>query len=417
MKYGLIGEHLGHSFSKTIHSLIGEYDYELLELKPEELDGFLKRREFNAINVTIPYKEIVIPYLHFVSEEVAAIGACNTIVNRDGLLYGYNTDYSGMKEMIISNGIGISGKKVLILGTGGTSKTAMKLAGDLGATQVRRVSRSKRDDPAILTYGELAQAASDTQVIINTTPCGMYPDADAVPVDISLFPQLEGVVDAVYNPLRSKLVLDALSRGIKASGGLYMLVSQAIYANSLFLGHEVYHEMTNKLFHKLESEKENICLIGMPASGKTSIGQLLHERSGREFIDSDDVVEARIGMPIPKFFAENGEKAFRDIESAVISELAKKSSCIIATGGGAVLNPANVAALKQNSRLYFIDRPLEALIPTSDRPLSSDIDALRRRYQERYPIYRAAADCHLTAWPDYDHFEQETDIILEEHNK
>lgn len=397
MHYGLIGEHLGHSYSAEIHAVFADYEYELKELWPDELEGFLKSREFNAVNVTIPYKQAVIPFLDEVDERAKSIGSVNTIVNRGGRLCGYNTDFSGMKALIEKLRLDFTGKKVLILGTGGTSRTARAVSRSLGAGSIFRVSRRESTQEDVLTYEEAAKLHSDAQIIINTTPAGMYPEVEGCALDISGFPALEGVVDAVYNPLRSNLVLDAQERGIPAEGGLYMLSAQGVYACGYFLDREMSRSDIERAFRTVRAEKQNIVLIGMPSCGKTTIGKKILRITGRKFTDTDDIIEEKIGMPIADFFAESGEAAFRDIEAEVIADVCREGGGVIATGGGAVLRPENVRAMKRNGRVVFIDRPLERLITTSSRPLSSDRESLKKRYEERYDIYCGAADVRIKA--------------------
>ncbi len=393
MEYGLIGRKLGHSYSKEIHETIENYTYTLKELEPEAVDEFMQKREFRAINVTIPYKEKVIPHLHYISDLARKNGAVNTVVNRDGKLYGYNTDCLGLKAMMDRAGIDLRGKKVLILGTGGTSKTAKAVSAETHAAQVWQVSRSAKD--GCITYEEMYAAHTDADVIINTTPCGMYPDCVSSPVDLDRFNRLCGVVDAIYNPLRTPLVAAALERGIRATGGLYMLVSQAVFAAEKFTGNTYPPTLTDEIYGKLVADKENIVLAGMPGCGKTTVGKALAERTGRRFIDTDALIVEAHGMPITEIFAKYGEQVFRDWEAECVLEASKNSGCIIATGGGAVLRKANVAALKRNGRIYFLDRPLSALVPTADRPLASDMAAVEKRYAERYPIYKAVADASV----------------------
>ena len=294
-KYGCIGKKLTHSFSKDIHGKLADYEYELIELKEDEIKPFFEEKNFQAINVTIPYKETVIPYLDFVSDVAKKIGAVNTIVNKDGKLYGYNTDYYGMKALIEKIGVSLKDKKVLVLGTGGTSKTAQVVAKDLGAKSILVVSRSAKEN--CITYEEAIEEHSDSQVIINTTPSGMYPDCDSKPIDISQFKCLEGVVDVVYNPLTTNLVMDAKKRGIKAECGLYMLVMQAAYAVERFLDTKISKETADSVFSAVLASKENIVLTGMPGSGKSTVGMLL-KIEGFEFIDTDAEVEKRCGCSI-----------------------------------------------------------------------------------------------------------------------
>ncbi len=393
MEYGLIGEKLGHSFSREIHARLRGYDYELRELRPDEAEEFLVKREFRGINVTIPYKETVIPYLDEVDEAAREIGAVNTVVNRGGKLFGYNTDYTGMRELMLREGIEPAGKKVLVLGSGGTSKTAMTVAKSLGAETILRVSRTKRDN--CITYEEARKIHSDAQIIINATPVGMYPNGDACPIDIEAFPNLTGVVDAIYNPLRTKLVLAAKARGITAAGGLYMLVGQAAAAAEHFTGEKGDPTDVERVYRELLSEKENLILTGMPGVGKTTIGKILAKRLGREFVDCDVVIVGKAGCDIPTIFAEQGEKAFRDLETEVIRELSVTGGKVIAPGGGAILRAENVAALKSNGRIIFLDRPLSSITATEGRPLSANREALEARYRERYPIYCATCDAHV----------------------
>ncbi len=394
MKYGLIGEKLGHSYSKIIHESLG-CEYELCPVAREDFEHFITERDFKAINVTIPYKETIIPYLHYIDTQAEKIGAVNAVVNRDEKLYGYNTDFYGLKLLIEKIGVPLGGKKVAILGTGGTSKTASAVAESMGAKEILRVSRSERD--GTVTYEALYKYHSDTQFIINTTPSGMYPNIFDIPVDISRFPNLSGVADAVYNPLRTGLILSARERNIPCEGGLYMLVGQAVRASEIFLDKEYPENTIFEIYENLRREKENIVLIGMPASGKSTVGKLLSQKLGREFIDTDGLIVKRAGMEITEIFKTCGEKYFRDLESEVIGEASAKNSVIIATGGGAVLRKENISALRLCGTLFFIDRPLECLVPTDSRPLSSDRAAIKKRYEERYDIYCAAADVRIDA--------------------
>lgn len=390
MTYGCIGNPLGHSFSEIIHSKIGRYDYKLHELPPEELDAFMTSRDFLGINVTIPYKQDVIPYLDVIDEMAKEIGAVNTIVNRGGKLCGYNTDFSGMRAAIKRAGIEMENKKVLVLGTGGTSRTAVAVARSLGAREVFRVSRSGRE--GAITYEDAYENHADADVIINTSPVGMYPKIDGTPVEIEKFPRLSGVFDAVYRPLRTNLVLDARARGIKAAAGLYMLVYQGVVASEHFLGEKLPDGLADKIFGEIFAERENIVLIGMASSGKSTVGKMLADRLGRKFYDTDKLIVERSGMGVAEIFDKHGEDEFRKIEREVVSDIAKESGAVIATGGGTSLYDTNVKKLRQNGRLYWLDRSPDLLTPTFDRPLARDIETMKRRYHERYDIYKAAAD-------------------------
>lgn len=393
MKYGLIGEKLGHSYSKVIHEALGEYTYDLCEVAREDIDAFFERGDFTAINVTIPYKKTVIPHLYYIDRAAEAIGAVNTVVNRDGRLYGYNTDYMGMIGLIRHLGISLEGKKVAILGTGGTSHTARAVAEALLAGEIITVSRSVGE--GTVDYAELYQKHTNVDIIINTTPVGMYPNTYDAPIDVSKFPRLSGVIDAIYNPLRTRLVYEARERGIAAEGGLYMLVEQAVRAAEIFTEKKLDPSFTERIFKKLSSEKENIVLVGMPSCGKSTVGRIIADRLGRELVDTDELVVRNVGTPIPEIFKNSGEAVFRDYEMTAVKDAASVGGRVIATGGGAVLSPENIKALSMSGRLYFIDRPLSALMPTEDRPLSRDRAAIEERYRERYPLYCEACDVHI----------------------
>lgn len=391
MKYGLIGEKLGHSFSKEIHERLG-YDYELCEVAPEALDGFMKAKNFEGINVTMPYKQAVIPYLDEIDEVASEIGAVNTIVNRDGKLYGYNTDFYGMERLFEHAEVDPYGKKVAVLGSGGTSKTAMAVLRSLGASEIISVSRSGE-----VSYDDLYESHGDVEIIVNTTPVGMFPNIWGKPVEINRFDRLSGVIDAVYNPLNTTMVLEAKEREIPAEAGLYMLVAQAIRASELFLNARYPSYMTNVIYDGIRAEKENIVLIGMPSSGKSTVGRILAEKVGEEFIDTDELITKKINMPIKDFFALYGEEKFREVETEVIREIAGRGGLVISTGGGAVLRKENLINLRYNGNILFIDRPLNMLISTDSRPLSSDRMALENLYMTRYPIYSEACDSRIEA--------------------
>ena len=404
--YGCIAEHLGHSFSGVIHALLSDhlavrspamsYDYALQELRPDEVEAFLTRRAFRGINVTIPYKQTVIPYLDELTDTAKAIGAVNTIVNRGGRLIGDNTDFYGMQYLLGTIDLDLTGKKVLIFGTGGTSRTAAAVAEANGAKQILKFSRTAKE--GALSYDELLRH-TDADVIINTTPAGMYPNDETCPLPDGLtladFPHLAGVVDAVYHPLRTELVMQARAQGCPAVGGLAMLVAQAAAATERFLDCRIDASVIERVTATVQASKENLVLIGMPGCGKTTVGRLLSERLGRPLLDTDEAITRRVG-PISDYILTHGEAAFREVEAAVIAEeIARESGVIVATGGGAILRDDNVRRLRRNGKLVFLDRPLNALIATPDRPLSADPNALRRRFEERYDRYCAVADVHL----------------------
>ncbi|MEE1185498.1 MAG: shikimate kinase [Acutalibacteraceae bacterium] len=398
MEYGCIGEKLSHSFSKIIHNEICDYDYELYEIKKDELKTLLTERKFKAINVTIPYKQDVIPYLDSIDEFALKIGAVNTIVNKNGKLLGYNTDFSGMCCLIENSKIDLKNKKVLILGSGGTSKTAFAVASYLGAKEIYKVSRKSTESS--ISYDDAYKLHNDAHIIINTTPVGMYPKIGESAIDISDFNKLEGVVDAVYNPLRTALVTSALKRGIKAVGGLYMLVAQAVFAAELFTDKAIDNGEIDRIYKKILLSKENIVLTGMPGCGKTTIGKALAKELNKEFIDIDDEIVKETGKPITEIFAEGGEELFRNIETQVIKRFSALQNCVISTGGGAILKEINIDFLKENGRIFYIDRPLEFLVTTDDRPLSSNREMLKKRFEERKDIYEATADFKLRAGND-----------------
>jgi len=405
-RYGCIGRKLTHSFSKEIHARLADYAYDLIELSEEEIRPFFEKKDFAAINVTIPYKQTVIPYLDEVSPVAQRIGAVNTIVNGGGRLYGYNTDYYGMKALIEKAGIDIKEKKVLILGTGGTSKTVNVVAADMGAAEILTVSRKASDHH--ITYEEAMSENADAQVIINTTPSGMYPDCGSKPIDVSAFSALEGVIDAVYNPISTNLILDARKKGAKAEGGLYMLVMQAVVAVEKFLGTPIAKDVADDVYASILASKENIVLTGMPGSGKSTVGKLLYIE-GFEFIDTDAEIEKRCGCTIKELIHSKGEKVFRDLESEVICEVSAKPCRIISTGGGAVLREENIRSLKRNGKIFYLDAALHRLRVTSDRPLSDTDEKLAALYAERLSLYQVTADVIV---PDMATPEEEAAYIL-----
>ena len=394
MEYGCIGNPLGHSYSAEIHRLIGGYSYELMPLEERELAPFLRSGSFRGINVTIPYKQAVIPFLDAVSERAAAIGAVNTVVNRNGRLYGDNTDCIGLSALLDRAAIGIRGKKVLILGTGGTAKTARAVVSEKGAEEVILVSRTGKE--GAVTYEEAASRHADAGVLINTTPCGMYPEIAPSPIGLSCFPGLESVVDVIYHPLRTTLLLEAKSRGLKTAGGLFMLVSQAVAAASLFFPDRPPAD-ADAICGAMLRQKENLVFIGMPTCGKTTVGKEAAARFGRRFLDTDILFYGKFGITPAKYIEKYGENAFRNAETEVVSEVSRVSSSVIAVGGGTVLREENVRALKKNGKLIWLDRPLSLLRPSSDRPLSGSAGKLEALYSSRRPVYEAAADLRIDA--------------------
>ncbi len=391
MEYGLLGKSLAHSFSPEIHALIGDYEYKLIELAEDKVADFLKERNFKAINVTIPYKQTVIPFLDFVSESAKEIGAVNTIVNRDGKLYGYNTDFDGLKALTQSLVPTLKGLKVLIFGSGGTSRTAKAVAKAMSAKEVIVAGRISGE--GVVSYDDAKTIHSDADFIINTTPCGMYPNVHTTAMDLDVFTNLKAVADVVYNPLRTELVMKAKGKGIPAKGGLYMLTMQGIKAAEYFFGKEIENKKAEEIFNTIIKRRENIVLTGMPSSGKTTVGKILSEEMNRPFYDVDELIINRAGCEISGIFEKYGEEYFRNLEAQVIAdEVAPLTGAIIATGGGAILREENVRNLKKNGKVIFIDRALELLTPTADRPTASDFEAMKKRFEQRYKIYNETAD-------------------------
>lgn len=390
MRRGLIGEHLGHSYSQRIHETLGGYPYELIEVAPQDLDAWMKNKDFAALNVTIPYKKAVIPYLEELDERARRIGAVNTIVNDHGRLIGKNTDYYGCRFMLEQAGIEIQGRKVILLGNGGAAQAVQAVLEDLGATAIVKVKRNP--SPETLTYEEAYRDHSGAQVIVNTSPVGMFPAQEGLPVELDRFPQLESVADVIYNPHRTRLIVEAQKRGCRTATGLSMLTAQAAEAIEAFIGKPVAPESILRMTAELAREKMNLVLIGMPGCGKSTIARKLAEISGRPAVDIDQRIVERIGMPIRDFFAQQGEARFRQIEAEILAEVALQTGQIIATGGGIVKDWENVRRLRQSGKVYFLDRSLDQLETDPSRPLSSSREALRQLYDQRIDLYRAACD-------------------------
>ena len=393
MKFGLLGHPLGHSFSPILHSYFGDYEYTLFDLPETNLQDFFKTKDFKGINVTIPYKEKVIDYLDEKDSSVDEIGSCNTIINNNGSLIGYNTDFFGLKLLIEDSGLSMEGKTVAILGTGGTSKTAKAVCASLGVKKTYIVSRNKK--PGCISYDELYQTASDIDIILNATPVGMSPNFSAKPVDLIQFRNLLGVIDVIYNPIRSSLIQEATSLGLIGVSGLKMLAGQAFKASMLFQDKELDPSLLQTAYRALLSQKQNIVLIGMPSSGKSKLGGVLASKLNREYIDTDELFVKRMKMSIADYMSMFGEKNFRRIEKEIIQSLNNVTSAVISTGGGVVLDPENVTNLRYNGKIFFLDRPLDQLRPSSSRPLSNNENALKKMYETRYPIYLKAMDVRV----------------------
>lgn len=389
MRYGLIGEKLEHSYSKLIHEKLGHYSYELIPLSLGELEAFIKEGDWQGLNVTIPYKQTVIPFCDALSERAERIGSVNTLLRReDGSIFGDNTDYEGFLAMAGQAGIDFRDQKVLILGSGGTSLTAQAVVEDRGGRPVV-VSRSGNSH-----YGNL-ELHKDADMIVNTTPVGMYPDTEAQPLDLLGFPRCRGVLDVIYNPFYSRLVLQAKALGIPCSGGLNMLVAQAKGAAERFTGACLPGELVGGIRDDLMNDLCNLVIIGMPGSGKTSVGKLLAAELGMDFVDTDEEVEAAAGLSIPDIFEQLGEEAFRKLEAEQTQKVCKENRLVIATGGGVVKDPLNYARLKQNGTIIFLQRD-PRMLSIKGRPLSKNREELMALYRERIGLYEAFADLSVS---------------------
>ena len=407
--YGLLGRKLGHSWSVPIHQALGCEDYRLIELEPEALGDFLRREDIGGLNVTIPYKRDVMAFCDVIDEGAKAIGSVNTLVRRGGKLYGYNTDIDGFLYMLRRARISLMGKKVVVLGSGGASLTAQAAAKREGAREVVVVSRTGPDN-----YENLSQRHGDAEALVNTTPVGMWPDMAGRPVDLALFSRMEAVADIIYNPVRTELLLQAEEidrdfhrmsdaprdvlvnaglRPIRYTGGLPMLVRQAVRAEELFFDRSIPDSETERILAGLWQERTNIVLVGMPGCGKTTVGQELAQLSGRPFVDLDKRIVDSAGASISEIFAQEGEETFRHLESLVLDDVCTQGGQVIATGGGAVLQAENRAAMRRTGRVYFLRRDL-AQLPKDGRPLSQSGD-LAEMYRLREPLYRAAADAEI----------------------
>ena len=385
LKCGLLGQKLGHSYSPAIHGMLAGYDYQLFEREPEQLEDFLKNGGWDGINVTIPYKKAVLPYCAELSDTARRIGSVNTIVRRpDGSLYGDNTDAYGFESLVKKSGIQVQGKKALVLGSGGASVTVVAVLKMLGAASVTVISRGGEDN-----YDNLDKHA-DARIIANTTPVGMYPNNGQAAVDLAQFPQCEGVLDVVYNPARTALLLQAEKLGIPCAGGLYMLVAQAKRSSELFTGRSIPDSEIGRIEKLLSGQMKNIVLVGMPSSGKSTLAAVLGEKLGRTVYEADALIEQEAGMDIPAIFAQYGEGHFRALETEILSRLGKLSGAVISTGGGCVTREENYDLLHQNGTIVWLQRGTEKLDKTG-RPLSLKND-LNEMYQKREPMYRRFAD-------------------------
>lgn len=406
MQCGLLGRKLGHSYSPQIHSQLGSYDYRLFEKEPEELEDFLKNGDFTGLNVTIPYKKGVIPFLDELSPRAKALGAVNTIVRRNGKLIGHNTDYFGFETMLLSTGVSLQGKKALVCGSGGASSTACAVLKAHGANVVV-LSRTGNDN-----YQNLNRH-SNAALIVNATPVGMYPNVEASPIeDLAAFPMLEGVLDLVYNPARTSILLKAEALGIPCVNGLRMLVAQAKESAEWFTGEPIDDSCIEMIYSRLRRQMENIILIGMPGCGKTTVGASLAKILSRPLKDADAELEQAVGRKITEILPTDGEASFRSLESETLLDLGKQSGLVIATGGGCVTIPNNYEKLHRNGTIVWLKRELD-LLPTDGRPLSQT-GHLQEMYQKRAPLYARFADFSVENSGDPQETAEEIIRILED---
>lgn len=386
MRCGLLGRQLGHSYSPQIHAHLGDYSYTLFEREPEQIEDFLKHDGFTAINVTVPYKKEVIPFLDSLTSRAEKMGAVNTVVRKNGKLIGHNTDFYGFHCMLKESGLAVRDKKVLVLGSGGASNTVVQVLQAQGAQTVV-ISRSGENH-----YNNLHLHA-DASVIVNTTPVGMYPNPGTSALSLDLFPALEGVLDLIYNPSRTKLLQDAENRGLIARNGLFMLVAQAKEAAEWFLDRAISDDVIPRIHRHLAAQTENIILIGMPGCGKTTIGKLLAEKLNKPFLDADMELMRMAGRSIPEIFAQDGESTFRQLETETLAALGMRSGTVIATGGGCVTRRENYPLLHQNGTIVWLNRDISKL-PTEGRPLSQT-NRLSDMWQTRQPLYKEFADIRI----------------------
>ena len=390
MRYGLIGEKLGHSFSKDIHERIADYTFDLIPLSKEELKTFMEKKEFTALTVTIPYKKDVIPYLDEMDEHAKAIGAVNTIVNENGRLKGYNTDFTGFLYMVKKHNVHMEGKKVLIIGNGGASAAIQAVVQHEQAGSMVIVDVVPGN--GAISYDEMFSSHLDAEIIINTSPIGMYPRIGNAPIDISMFHKCEAVLDVIYNPILTRLCFEAQEMDIKRVNGLEMLIAQAKQSVEFFLDKSIDDQIIDDIYQDMLRERCNIVLIGMPSAGKTTIGKMLEDRMQKEFNDLDDIIIEKAGKSIPEIFEESGEAGFRAIETEAAIEVSKLNNKIIATGGGTIKHKVNMDYLRQNGITIFIDRDVDKLISSDpNRPLSKSSDALAKMHAERLPLYQKYA--------------------------
>ncbi len=383
---GLLGRHLSHSYSKLIHENLCDYTYELIELEPDQIEEFLRAKQYDALNVTIPYKQAVMSCLDEIDIKAKQIQAVNTIVNCNGKLVGYNTDYYGFQYTLVHHKIDVKNKKIVVLGNGGASKAVAVVLQDMGAREIIFVKRNISDQT--ITYETCYESHNDADVIVNCSPVGMFPNIAESPIDLTKFQKLSAVVDLIYNPNRTQLLAQAQLLGIKIAGGLLMLVAQAVKAIEYFNGTKIDERTLIQLATQMELEKNNLVLIGMPGCGKSSVARELARQLNMQHIDTDELIVKHIQMSIKEYFNMYGESAFRQVESKIIQEVSSHQNCIISCGGGVVKNQQNIVELMKNGIIIYVNRPYEKLVMSSDRPLSQNSQQLQALYKERLPLYK-----------------------------
>ena len=383
--YGLLGKNISYTYSPLIHKKLG-YDYKIFDLDENDFSDFMLNRKFKGINITIPYKSEVIAYLDYVDPLAKKLNAVNTVINKDGKLYGYNTDISGFEYALDYNTVKVKDQSVLILGTGSTSASISEVFKRKMAKEIAIIGRTTE-----VNYDNLLKVRH-FDIIVNTTPVGVYPNINDDLIDLDAFNNLQAVIDVIYNPLRTEFISQGLNKGIKAYGGLLMLVAQAVFASEIFFDKEYDSGTIEKVYNEILNEKENIVLIGMPSCGKTTIGKNLSISLNKDFIDIDSEIVKETNMSIAQIFEAYGEEYFRSLERQFVNDFSKLNSKVIATGGGVILNKDNIKDLKKNGKIIFLDRDLDKLITDKERPLSSNKKKVEKLYKDRIDLYHNYSD-------------------------
>ena len=413
MKYGLLGSNLENNFSKDIAEQFGLTDFKEKELSENRFVDFLEGKNYEAISITFPYKKMALNHVDYVSDLAKEIGAVDTVIVKDGATYGYNTDYKGFEYMMERHKISLEGKKVLIIGNGGTAQSVKMIAKKMKAREINVVDIKK--SLGAISYTECYAKHLDSQIVINTSPVGMSPKIEETPIDMSLFDQCEAVIDVIFNPILTRFGLDAQENNMKRIIGIEMLVAQMKATVELITGQTISNELLDEVIHNTLIKNCNVVLIGMPSSGKTTIGMMLSEKLNKEFIDMDHVIVNDTKMSVPDIFSHSGEKGFRKLETLTALKLSTLNNVIIGTGGGTIKNKINMDYLRLNGIIFFIDRDLENLVTEDpNRPLSSSAAAVAKLYDERYPIYQKYATAII---PNNDDIEDTVEEIIRAYHK